>query len=531
MTNNLSKLVACLLLAAGAFAAGSPEIRVGSELDFRPYCFTDADGRPTGFGVELIRAVADNMGLRLCIVPGPWERVWSDLVDGNLDVLPIVARTPGREPLVDFGLPHTETFDAFFVQRGRPPIPNLAAATGKRIVVLREDAAHHQLIERGFGDAVIPVESIADGLRLVAAGRHDALLCSKLIATLEMRQHGVRGVEAGPPIPDYKRVFSFAVRKGNTELLEKLNQGLLIVKTDGEYEDIYRRWLAVDEPWRRWLPYFRWVVGALVALAAVVLALQWLVRRRTRELVRAQAELRAINANLEARVAERTAALRESEARIQHALSASRSFTFEWHPATDEVRRSDSCGAVLGLAGDEAVHDTGQRYFESVHPDDRARFVHLVSTLAPTCPHYATEYRVARGDGSSVTLEEVGQADFDDAGKLVRLVGASTDITARKQAEETLRTQAGQLERSRRAAMNLAADATAARRRAEQAAAALRESMAELERFNERMVGRELRMVELKQEVNALCARFGQPAVYPAGLVNELAALDFGKNT
>jgi PAS domain S-box-containing protein len=43
---------------------------------------------------------------------------------------------------------------------------------------------------------------------------------------------------------------------------------------------------------------------------------------------------------------------------------------------------------------------------------------------------------------------------------------------------------------------------------------ALRASNQELTRFNEAMVGRELRMIELKQEINALCAQFGQPLRY-----------------
>lgn len=47
--------------------------------------------------------------------------------------------------------------------------------------------------------------------------------------------------------------------------------------------------------------------------------------------------------------------------------------------------------------------------------------------------------------------------------------------------------------------------------RAEQA---LQASYNELERFNEIMVGRELRMIELKKEVDDLCAQFGQPTRY-----------------
>ena len=273
-------LLAAMLCALGAsaLAAEPPLIRAGSELDFRPYCFTDKDGQPTGLGVDLLQAVADRMALRLEITPGPWDQVWSQLVAGEIDVLPVVARTPGREPLVEFSLAHTETFDAFFVRQGRPPIRDIAGAAGKEIAVPRSDAAHHQLIERGFAGKVVPVRSIQDGLRLVAEGIHDAFLCSKMIGVLEAREGGIDGIAAGPPIPDYKRVFSFAVRKGNTELLEKLNQGLAILKADGTYDRIYRRWLGVEAPRPpKWHESLWAVLGLIAVLALVVVA--WRISR------------------------------------------------------------------------------------------------------------------------------------------------------------------------------------------------------------------------------------------------------------
>lgn len=277
-----AKLLAAILVAGlvpiAARAAEPLKIRGGSELDFRPYCFTDQKGRPTGFGVELLKAVADKMGLPLQITPGPWDTVWNDLVAGKLDVLPVVARTPGREPLVDFSLPHTETFDAFFVRVDRPPLSNLAAAAGKEIVVLRSDAAQHQLVEREFDGKVIAVDSIRDGLRLIAAGKHDAFLCSKLIGVLEREQAGIKDIKAGPPIPDYRRTFSFAVRKGNAELLEKLNQGLRIIKAEGVYDQIYARWLgAAEVPPPKWREYFSAVVGVIAVLALLVVV--WLISR------------------------------------------------------------------------------------------------------------------------------------------------------------------------------------------------------------------------------------------------------------
>ena len=275
-------LLAVITLCSSALAAEPPPIRGGSEVDFRPYSFLDQSGQPTGFGVELLDAVAGKMGMPLHISAGPWDRLWSDLVAGKLDVLPVVASTPGREPLVDFSLPHTECFDAFFVRAGRPAIKDLASAAGKEIVVLRSDASHHQLIERKFAGTIVAVDSIPDALRLIAAGKHDAFLGAKLIGVLERELAGIQGVADGPPIPDYKRTFSFAVRKGDIELLEKLNQGLRIVKADGTYDRLYRKWLGVDTPPQdSWQTSFWRAIGMLGVIALI--AIMWLVARKALE--------------------------------------------------------------------------------------------------------------------------------------------------------------------------------------------------------------------------------------------------------
>ncbi|MEW6720996.1 MAG: transporter substrate-binding domain-containing protein [Thermodesulfobacteriota bacterium] len=423
--------------AAGTCIAsnGSREVRAGSEQDFRPYAFTDKDGRPTGFGVELLKAVADSMGLPIRFTSGSWDNVWSGLVAGRIDVLPVVARTPGRERLVDFSVPHTETFDAFFVREGRSAYPSLSAAAGREIVVLRSDAAHHELVGRKFAGIVVPVESIPEGLRLIAEGRHDAMLCSKLVGVLELGQAGIEGVMPGPPIPEYKRVFSFAVRKGDAELLEKLNQGLRIVKATGEYERIYERWLAVENPWRKWLPYFKWVTYGLVVLAASVITLQWLVRKRTRELNRAMDMLRDLNATLEQRVAERTAELRESEERLRLALDAARMTAWEYDPASNKVTFSENAGKVLELPRKPA---NGDQAYDLIHPDDRERHRTPVVKAIATGGGYESVYRLAYGD-PAIWVEEHGRAVVDAAGKTVRLVGVSQNVTDRKRAEEAVR--------------------------------------------------------------------------------------------
>ena len=188
--------------------------------------------------------------------------------------------------------------------------------------------------------------------------------------------------------------------------------------------------------------------------------------------------LRAAHARAEA-------AMHETAQRIQMALHVSGSFAFEWDTATDGVVRSGNCGILLGVTGDGIEHDTGQRYFQRVHPEDRERFVGMLGELKPGAETYRTEYRLTRGDGITVVLEEVGRGFFDEAGQLSRLVGVSTNITGRKAAEEKLRQTAIELQaaneslrQSREAAFNLMDDALLARQREERASAELRQEVA-----------------------------------------------------
>jgi diguanylate cyclase (GGDEF)-like protein len=344
------------MLFAGGLASGpcnaagnSQELRVGSELDFPPYAFVDESGQAAGFSVDLIKAVTNAMGLSIKISTGSWDTVWNALVTGQLDVLPIVAKLPERQLLVDFSLPHTQTFDAFFVRKGDPAIPDIAAARGKAIVVMRSDAAHNELLERNFQGKLIPVDTIPAGLSLISSGKHDAFLCSKLIGTIILKNHGLTGLTAGPTIPDYKRVFSFAVKKGDKELLEKLNQGLLIVKTNGEYDRIYDKWLSFDDPWRKVQKYFLPTIITVIAIAVIagfwLVTLQRLVWKRTRELAENNIMLIHARGDLEARIQERTAELAQSNQLLQADIT-------ERKRMEEELRESEQKYRELSIIDD-----------------------------------------------------------------------------------------------------------------------------------------------------------------------------------
>ena len=129
------------------------------------------------------------------------------------------------------------------------------------------------------------------------------------------------------------------------------------------------------------------------------------------------------------------AVLMESETRLQEALTAGAVTAFDWDVRTGLSRRSENAAQILGFDPQQTFTAT-RLSCTRVHPDDRAHFKSLVRGVRPDSPSYAVTFRFIRPDGREVWLEETARAEFDAAGRFVRLKGLTLDITERKRAEE-----------------------------------------------------------------------------------------------
>ncbi|MGE0761441.1 MAG: MASE1 domain-containing protein [Pirellulaceae bacterium] len=172
-------------------------------------------------------------------------------------------------------------------------------------------------------------------------------------------------------------------------------------------------------------------LGISAVSALLVGALSWQHRQ-------ALFHLKSINAVLEARVAERTASLTQSEDRFRRATRAVSGVIWEWDMRTGHVYRSEGLYDLIGVRPEE-VPPTRTWWLERIHPDDRARLMVGADKLLAEAVQFAGDYRLRHEDGRWIDVWERGLIEREPGGNAVRLVGFTADITDRKRAEELLR--------------------------------------------------------------------------------------------
>ncbi|OCI93960.1 hybrid sensor histidine kinase/response regulator [Rhizobium sp. AC27/96] len=146
----------------------------------------------------------------------------------------------------------------------------------------------------------------------------------------------------------------------------------------------------------------------------------------------ARSALRGRRRQYEARL--RIEALDEGERRLQTAIEAGRLGAWELDLATKELITSATCKRIFGR--DPDLGFTYRDLLDTVHPEDLDRMQNAVATTVNTGADYSIEYRTIWGDGSVHWAEIHAQLHRDRAGKAIKLVGVSADITARLKAEE-----------------------------------------------------------------------------------------------
>jgi PAS domain S-box-containing protein len=172
--------------------------------------------------------------------------------------------------------------------------------------------------------------------------------------------------------------------------------------------------------------------------------------------------------------------LRESERKLREAQEMAHLGFWYWDVKTGEVEWSEEVFKIFCLDPKVFTPHINSILALSPWPEDHQRDNELINRAVDTHSPGSYEQRFLFPDQSIGHYYSTFQGNYDESGALISIVGTVLDITERKNAEEEIKNR-----------------------------------VEELERFHHLSVGREIKMIELKQKINELSRQVGLGPPYP----------------
>lgn len=227
-------------------------LQVASAFPDPPFELT-RDGMATGFDIDLLQQVCDDLGLRresVRYTGADFDGIFAGLAEGRYDaVISGTTITPYREQLARFSVPYGEFNQGLIVNVTRTPqITSVAGLRGEAVGVQSGNTsqiiARNLLAEGAIARiAYYPYDGIGAALDDLVAGKIGAVIKLHPVAAWLVRDRPQLAVVA--QIPTHERL-GIAVALGNVALGEAINASLSRLKADGRFATLARTWFGAQ---------------------------------------------------------------------------------------------------------------------------------------------------------------------------------------------------------------------------------------------------------------------------------------------
>ena len=233
---------------AAAPAAGGVELVTDGQLTtcthlpYEPFQFQQG-AEIVGFDVEMVDLVAAKLGVEQQIIDMPFDNIQSGAAfdSGQCDLgAAAMTITEERKQNIDFSDPYFEATQALLVQEASG-INGPEQLAGKKVGVQNSTTGQEYAENNISGAEIVVFEDLGLLLTAVQTGEVSA------------------GINDNGPLLDFAKKnpglavtaefdtdeqYGFGVRKGNTALLQVINETIAASRTDGTYDRIYEKWFG-----------------------------------------------------------------------------------------------------------------------------------------------------------------------------------------------------------------------------------------------------------------------------------------------
>lgn len=234
--------------AAPAASASAPPppaaarvLVVGTDAAYTPFESQNDKGDIVGFDIDVVKAVAQKAGIEVKFVNTPWEGIFNALDQGDRDLLvSAITITDERRQTMDFSQPY---FDAkqLIAVKSDSPVARFEDIKSLKVGV-QNGTTGDEVVGKLLGKsstAIKRFESTPLALKELEAGGVQAVVADNGVVVHYLANNTAGGFKTVSDASFPVEKYGIAVKKGNAELLARINQGLEAIRTDGTYAKIY----------------------------------------------------------------------------------------------------------------------------------------------------------------------------------------------------------------------------------------------------------------------------------------------------
>ncbi len=219
---------------------------VGTDAAYAPFESQNEKGEINGFDIDVVKAVAKEAGIEVKFVNTPWEGIFNALTQGDRDiVVSSVTITDERKQTMDFSQPY---FDAqqLIAVKGDSKVAKFDQLKKLKVGVQTGTTGDEAVTKlQGKNSANIKrFESTPLALQELQAGGVDAVVADNGVVVHYVANNPSSAFKTVSDPAFAPEQYGIAVRKGNTELLGKIDQGLAAIKAHGTYDKIYTQYFG-----------------------------------------------------------------------------------------------------------------------------------------------------------------------------------------------------------------------------------------------------------------------------------------------
>jgi glutamine transport system substrate-binding protein len=218
---------------------------VGTDAAYPPFEKQEGD-KITGFDIDVINAIAEAQGFTVKVEHMGWDPLFEGIDTGKADLgISAITINDERKQSYDFSEPYFEAKQLILVPEGSD-VTKLDDLAGKKIGVQSATTGEDAVKEKfgltyegikGYDDTPAAVDDLLNG-------RVDAVVADNAVLLEYVKTIGNKGFKVVDDPSFEPEFYGIMVKKGNTEVLTQINEGLKKIKENGKYDEIFNQYFG-----------------------------------------------------------------------------------------------------------------------------------------------------------------------------------------------------------------------------------------------------------------------------------------------